>query len=34
MERLNVERKDASRYFKKMEEIGILTSQKIGRENV
>lgn len=34
VEKLNVERKAASRYLKKMEEIGILTSQKIGRENV
>ncbi len=34
VEKLNVERKAASRYLKKMEEIGILTSQKIGRESV
>ena len=34
VERLNVERKAASRYLKKMEEIGILTSLKIGRESV
>lgn len=34
VERLNVERKAASRYLKKLEEIGILTSQTIGRENV
>ena len=34
VEKLNVERKAASRYLKKMEEIGIITSQKIGRENI
>jgi len=34
VERLSVERKAASRYLKKLEEIGILTSQKIGRESV
>lgn len=34
VEKLSVERKTASRYLKKMEEIGILTSQKIGRESV
>ncbi len=32
--RLNVERKAASRYLKKLEEIGILKSEKIGREIV
>jgi Fic family protein len=32
--KLNVERKAASRYLKKLEDIGILTSQKIGRESV
>ena len=34
VEKINVERKAASRYLKKMEEIGIITSQKIGRENI
>ena len=34
VEKLNVERKAASRYLKKLEEIGILTSQKIGRESI
>jgi len=34
VEKLNVERKAASRYLKKLEEIGILKSEKIGRENV
>ncbi len=34
VEKLNVERKAASRYLKKMEEIGILKSEKIGRENL
>ncbi|MXV37539.1 Fic family protein [Flavobacteriaceae bacterium Ap0902] len=34
VDRLNVERKAASRYLKKLEEIGILKSKKIGRENV
>ena len=33
VEKLNVERKAASRYLKKMEAIGILISQKIGWEN-
>lgn len=32
--RLGVERKAASRYLKKLEEIGILESQKIGRESI
>lgn len=32
VERLNVERKAASRYLKKLEEIGILQSEKVGRE--
>jgi len=32
--RLNVERKAASRYLKKLEGIGILKSQKIGRETI
>jgi len=34
VEKLNVERKAAARYLKKLESIGILTSQKIGRESV
>jgi len=34
VERLSVERKAASRYLKKLEEIGILKSQKIGRETI
>lgn len=32
--KLGVERKAASRYLKKMEEIGILCSEKIGRETI
>lgn len=34
VKRLGVERKASSRYLKKMEEIGILKSQKIGRETI
>ena len=34
VEKLNVERKAASRYLKKLEEIEILKSEKIGRENI
>ena len=34
VERLGVERKAASRYLKQLEEIGILESQKIGRETI
>jgi len=34
VKRLNVERKAASRYLKKLEQIGILKSQKIGRETI
>ena len=34
VKRLNVERKAASRYLKKLEEIGLLKSEKIGREVV
>ncbi len=34
VERLNVERKAASRYLKVLENIGILKSQKIGRETI
>ena len=32
--RLGVERKAASRYLKKLEEVGILKSQKVGRETI
>ncbi len=32
--KLKVERKAASRYLKKLEEIGVLKSEKIGRENL
>jgi predicted transcriptional regulator len=31
--KLNVERKAASGYLKKMENMGIVSSQKVGREN-
>jgi len=34
VDRLNVERKAASRYLKEMESIGILQSQRIGRETL
>ncbi len=34
VDRLGVERKASSRYLKKLEEIGILKSQKIGRETI
>ena len=34
VKRLNIERKAASRYLKKLEEIGLLKSEKIGRETV
>ena len=34
VERLGVERKAASRYLKQLEEVGILESQKIGRETI
>ncbi|MEN8118980.1 MAG: Fic family protein [Bacteroidota bacterium] len=34
VERLNVERKAASRYLKALENIGILKSQKVGRETI
>ena len=34
VERLGVERKSASRYLKQLESIGILDSQKIGRETI
>lgn len=33
-EKLGVERKASSRYLKKLEEIGILESQKVGRETI
>lgn len=33
-DRLGVERKASSRYLKKLEEIGVLESQKIGRETI
>jgi predicted transcriptional regulator len=32
--RLGVERKAASRYLKELEEIGVLESQKVGRETL
>ena len=32
--KLGVERKAASRYLKKMEEIGVLSSQRVGRETI
>lgn len=32
--RLNIERKSASRYLKKLEKLGVLRSQKIGRETI
>jgi predicted transcriptional regulator len=31
---LNVERKAASRYLNRLEEIGVIKSEKIGRENI
>ena len=34
VQKLNVERKAASRYLNRLEEIGIITSEKIGRENI
>jgi Fic family protein len=34
VKKLNVERKAASRYLKKLEDIGIITSEKIGRESI
>ncbi len=34
VEKLNVERKAASRYLKQLEDIGVLKSEKIGRENL
>ena len=34
IDKLNVERKAASRYLKEMERIGILESQKVGRETI
>jgi Fic family protein len=32
VERLNIERKAASRYLKELENIGVVKSQKVGRE--
>jgi len=34
VDKLNVERKAASRYLKELEKIGVLYSQKVGRENL
>jgi len=34
VKRLNIERKAASRYLKRLEEIGLLKSEKIGRETI
>ena len=34
VDKLNVERKAASRYLKELENIGLLESQKIGRETI
>ena len=34
VQKLNVERKAASRYLNALERIGIITSEKIGRENI
>ncbi|MFK7834504.1 MAG: hypothetical protein AB8B52_14625 [Winogradskyella sp.] len=34
VQKLNVERKAASRYLNSLEKIGLLTSKKIGREKV
>ena len=34
VDKLNVERKAASRYLKELENIGILASQKVGRETL
>jgi len=34
VQKLNVERKAASRYLSSLERIGIITSEKIGRENI
>ena len=34
VQKLNVERKAASRYLNRLEEIGIIISEKIGRENI
>ncbi len=34
VKKLNVERKAASRYLSRLEKIGIITSEKIGRENI
>ena len=34
VKKMNVERKSASRYLKSLEQIGIIHSEKIGRENI
>ena len=34
VDKLNVERKAASRYLKELEQIGIVKSEKVGRENI
>jgi len=34
VDKLGVERKASSKYLKKLEEIGILESQKVGRETI
>jgi len=34
VKKMNVERKSASRYLKSIEQIGIINSEKIGRENI
>jgi len=34
VKKMNVERKSASRYLKGLEQIGIINSEKIGRENI
>jgi len=34
VKKMNVERKSASRYLKSLEQIGIINSEKIGRENI
>ena len=34
VDRMNIERKAASRYLQNIEELGILKARKIGRENI
>ena len=34
VDKLNIERKAASRYLQKLEDIGILTLKKFGKENI